>query len=254
MSTLLRATRQRPQSLVAAVLCRRPARPRAAHCGSSIRQLTSSPAAGVTLLAALVERSPQLTPTVPAYELEHFAQKEASGRVRTDRRGASKVYPAVVTTAEEGPDQERARLRMEALVEREGSREGEGDRTGDARSLDRRLAQRLFLLVRIGDRWQFPQEAWRPPESARDGLSRALEATCGTELAVHALGNAPLAHVPRESGATLFLWRFLHIGGQVADDASIDEYAWLTKEEVAAKVADDAALLELTARVCGPFD
>ena len=112
-----------------------------------------------TVLAALVERTPVLTPDLREWEekqLRHTAALEA----------AQKVSPSAITAAEEGPDQQRARLRMEGLVERESTREGEGDRTGDMRSLDRRLSQRLYLLVRVGGRWQLPQEAWTAPEAA----------------------------------------------------------------------------------------
>ena len=60
---------------------------------------------------------------------------------------------------------------MEGIVESEGGREGEGDRSGDESSLDRRLAQRLYLVLQDEDgSWAFPQRAWQPPERARDGL------------------------------------------------------------------------------------
>ena len=147
-----------------------------------------------TLLAALVERSPMLTPDeAPLTVVQQQAQAAA---VR------QKVYPTTLTAAEEGPDQQRARLRMEALVEREGGREGDGDRTGDQRSLDRQLAHRLYLLVQVDGRWQFPHLAWQPPESARDGLRRAITQSCGDGLATHQMGNAPLGLVatPVRSG------------------------------------------------------
>jgi hypothetical protein len=175
--------------------------------------------------------------------------------------GLHKVYPSSLTSAEEGPDQQRARVRMEGIIERDASREGEGDASGDHTSLDRRLAQRLYLLVRRGDGpWHFPQREWAgPPEHARDGLQAAIEASCGGALALHQLGNAPLGHLETKKGgadddasvpSSIFLWRFLYLSGAVEPAPGV-EYAWLTKEELAERV--DAQLGEFAALVCGPF-
>ena len=211
----------------------------------SLRLLSA--AKSTTVLAALVERSPQLTPDLPDYELEHRERQLAL-------EAKHKVYPAVMTAAEEGPDQQAARQRLEQLIEREGSREGEGDRSGDEHSLDRQLAKRLYLLVRDGaGQWSLPQQEWRgPPETARAGVQRAVETACGASLAVHQMGNAPLAHLPSEDGSsTLFIWRCLYVGGQVDAPGSSD-YAWVTRDELLERV--DAPLKELAATACGPFE
>ena len=202
-----------------------------------------APRRDATLLAALVERSPQITPD----RLEH---EDAQLAHELSKEALHKVYPKVVTAAEEGPDQQRARLRMEELVEREGSREGEADRTGDTRSLDRRLAQRLYLLVQVKGQWQFPQQEWQQPVSSRDGLSRVLEASCGSELTTHQMGNAPLGHLPLANGDALFLWRHLYVSGTVNVPAECD-YMWVTKEELINCV--DGELGHLASVACGPF-
>ena len=209
---------------------------RAAACGAS-------PHRSVTLLAALVERSPQITPAPTEAEQVQEAHQLAL-------EAKHKVYPTVLTAAEEGPDQQRARLRMESIVETEGSREGEGDRTGDMRSLDRRLAQRLYLLVYEDGRWQFPQQEWQAPESARGGLRRVIAASCGDGLETHQMGNAPIGHLPLLSGDTLFLWRHLYVSGDVSVPEGLD-YAWLTRDELVELVDED--LGELSAVACGPF-
>jgi len=196
-----------------------------------------------TLLAALVERSPVLTPDEPPHE--------AAQRLHAEILQQHKVYPTALTAAEEGPDQQRARLRMEALVEREGGREGEGDRTGDRRSLDRQLAKRLYLLVQVDGKWQFPRLAWAPPETARDSLRRALSQSCGEELRTHQMGNAPLGHAPLAGGDSLFLWRHLYVSGDVRVPPGGD-FAWVTKTELAELVSEE--LSALSATTCGPFD
>ena len=205
------------------------------------RRALGGGAAPPTLLAALIERSPLLTPEMSELEQQQQERSEAFEALH-------KVYPSSLTSAEEGPDQQRARLRMESILENEASREGEGDRTGDERSLDRRLAQRLYLLVRDGPNgpWRFPQREWAgPPERARDGLQSAIEATCGEALSVHQMGNAPLGHLP---ASNLFVWRFLYVAGHVDDDL---EHAWLTRDELTERV--DGELGELAKLVCGPY-
>lgn len=212
-------------------------RPLASHAAMRVPQRSAS-----TLLAALVERSPQLTPDEPEHETAQHAHAAQVQR--------HKVYPTLMTAAEEGPDQQRARLRMEALVEREGGREGEGDRTGDQRSMDRCLAQRLYLLVQVDGQWQFPQLAWQPPESARDGLRRAISQNCGEELTTHQMGNAPLGHVALTSGDALFLWRHLYVSGAVVVPPGCD-HVWVTKAELANLVSLEVS--GMCAIACGPF-
>ena len=100
--------------------------------------------------------------------------------------------------------------------------------------------------------WQLPHSAWQPPELARDGLRRALEGSCGEALGVHPMSHAPLGHVPLAGGATLFLWRYLHVSGRVDAADGVDDYAWLTREELSQRV--DAPLAELAEVVCGPYE
>ncbi len=216
---------------------------RAATCRLSAagRRLLST--GGRTHLAALIERSPQLTPDLEPHELDRI---EA---VAEAERGY-KEYPAALTQAEEGPDRQRVRLRMEALLEREGGREGKGDLAGDERSLDRRLTQRVYLLMRTADgKWGFPQLEWTPPESVRDALAEAVRRTCGEELAVHQMGNAPAGHhACADGGGSTFYWRMLHVSGGVEVGDGCD-YAWLTRGELAERL-EQPEMRELAELMC----
>lgn len=215
---------------------------------SPLRQSTRCLASSsTTILAALIERSPQLTPDPSELEQQ---QIDMEAKLEMNH----KVYPTSLTSAEEGPDQQRARLRLEGIVERESTREGEGDRSGDEASHDRQLQQRVYLVVRDSDgTWRLPQRAWAgPPESARDGLLSAITNECGESLNAHQMGNAPLGHLALAGGEkTLFVWRFLHVSGQADPEWSGLQHAWLTKEELAQRV--DADLGELSHLICGPF-
>lgn len=207
----------------------------------ALRERCSS--SGATRLAAVIERPPLLTPDPPQWELKRQAAVLAT-------ESKHKLYPAALTDAEEGPDRQRARLRLDTLVEREGSREGEGDRAGDSRSLDRCLARRLYLLVQVDGRWQFPQATWAPPEGALDGVLRGVEASCGSELQTHRMGNAPLGHATAGDGTTFF-YKLMHVAGDV-QPADGTDFAWLTKEELGEKL--DPEIRELAKTMCaGPF-
>eukprot|EP00316_Scyphosphaera_apsteinii_P012615 CAMPEP_0119299972 /NCGR_PEP_ID=MMETSP1333-20130426/1981_1 /TAXON_ID=418940 /ORGANISM="Scyphosphaera apsteinii, Strain RCC1455" /LENGTH=219 /DNA_ID=CAMNT_0007301581 /DNA_START=97 /DNA_END=756 /DNA_ORIENTATION=- len=187
--------------------------------------------AGGTIFAALVERIPILTPELPAWRLE--IQDALDQRTIA----LSKAYPAQYTEADEGPDRRRAREKLLKLIECDGSRLGEGDHTDDKRSLDRQLTCRLYLLLQINGRWQFPQVPWEPDasnaipnETIRSCLLRGLAAQCGDYLDVHWMGNAPLAHLVDESrGTTSFFlaaaaqWRRYRAGQRGGGLQLVDE-------------------------------
>jgi hypothetical protein len=230
------------------------------------------------VLAALIERIPVVTPPLPEWKRESLELRERIAE------HFSKVYPQSLTTAEEGPDRKQARLRAAAIIEDEASREGEGDRTGDESSMDRKLvrprlaaalvrgqlwplcrarpapspprppptpncalsppalsaeraspsharpqAHRLYLALRTGDSWTLPQVEWAPGSPAvSERLGARVAEACGDAMVVHWVGNAPVAHLPIENGAT-FYWRLQHVSGTVEVGDGIDGFAWLTK-------------------------
>jgi len=117
-----------------------------------------------------------VTPELPAWKRESLELRERLSA------HLSKVYPEQLTVAQEGPDRRQARLRAAAIIESEGAREGEGDRTGDETSLDRKLAHRLYLVLREGGAWRLPQVHWSGGVEAptvRQCLGEHLSASCG---------------------------------------------------------------------------
>lgn len=70
---------------------------------------------------------------------------------------------------------------------------------------------------------------WAPGAPAvSESLGARVAAACGDSMVVHWVGNAPVAHLPLEGGAT-FYWRLQHVRGTVETGDGIDGYAWLTK-------------------------
>lgn len=99
------------------------------------RKFCVAAAPGRSVLAALIERVPVVTPILPEWKLKVF---EFQDKITQQ---AAKVYPKVFTDAEEGPDRKQARLRADVIIQAEGSREGEGDKMGDETSMARKLVR-----------------------------------------------------------------------------------------------------------------
>lgn len=230
---------------------------RGAARGCSLLTHTHAPSkrhASTVVLAALVERLPSLVPEQPAW-----AQEAAELREQVAVASA-KQYPAEYIDAEEGPDRKQAREHVAGLVEREASRLGSADADDDEHSLDRRLAQRLYLLHRVDGKWQFPQARWQPDASGeapglRETVSGALTASCGEGLDLHFVGNAPMAHWQRKpEDETHFFFRVQLLGGSVAPASGV-ECAWLPKEQLAERLQGSGeGLSPLVLEMCGPHD
>lgn len=101
-------------------------------------------------MAAVIERTPVVTPDLPDWQQHHLSFREHYVKMQ-------KVYPKELTSADEGPDQTRARQRVEMILERDGGRLGAGDKQDIKATTDRKLSQRLYLLLCVDGKWQFPQ-------------------------------------------------------------------------------------------------
>jgi len=198
------------------------------------------------VLAALIERTPILTPKLPAWKVELDLAREARAVA------LSKSYPLRFTDADEGPDRKQARLRVSNLVE------GGAPPVEDEQSMERRLAQRLYLLLRVGDELRLPQVEWEPaadgePDlSVRERLLREVADKCGDSLQLHWTGNAPLAHMslPSPAEGNIFFWRLQYVVGHVEPPVGVD-YSWLDRDELAERLQGKAGAL--MREMCGPF-
>mgnify|MGYP007045259764 CR=1 FL=1 len=86
---------------------------------------------------------------------EERAKEEAEKAANAAQAEADAAKKAVSADAKR--EKELRRLKLKEVIEREASAETEADRTGDERTTNRRLRQRLYLLLQINGRWQFPQ-------------------------------------------------------------------------------------------------
>ena len=212
--------------------------------GLLARHAASRPRFGSTMMAAVVERPPILTPDLPDWRQRELDRKEPHINYH-------KVYPREFTDAEEGPDQKRAREKVLMVLERDGGRLGAGDKSGVEATVDRKLAHRLYLVVCIDGTWQFPQAAWSSGQTAHACVMQGVTHRCGSAMTLYPLGNAPIAHLELAKDAKVFYYRLLLTDGDVELGEGVTEHAWLTKDELGERL--DPATAALAADFIGPF-
>jgi len=143
--------------------------------------------------AAVIERLPLIKPEPTKEEVEykmildHKAKikKEISDREQQQLLGMSELA-----------DDEHEFEGLEKDEERE--RITEDDRKNNVRSLDRKLAERLYLIVkkqREQHAWQFPQGGWEKNESLYRTAKREVLEECGPDLRFHMFVNQPIGHM-----------------------------------------------------------
>eukprot|EP00062_Callorhinchus_milii_P024005 gi/632983455/ref/XP_007908654.1/ PREDICTED: 39S ribosomal protein L46, mitochondrial [Callorhinchus milii] len=120
----------------------------------------------------------------------------------------------------------------------------DADRENDRLSLNRKLEDKLILLVkeRLGDEelWLLPQGEWKPWESLRRTAERTLSALSGDKLRACFLGKAPSGlykyRYPitlRSSGyegAKVFFFKAMLTNGDLQTD--VKDHVWVTKSEL----------------------
>ncbi|GBG83738.1 hypothetical protein CBR_g37539 [Chara braunii] len=119
----------------------------------------------------------------------------------------------------------------------------EADRKNDRRSLNRALAQRLYLIVYGKSAlqpdskqpvWHFPLVEHSAGETIRQAAERALVQRLGSGMDVYFVGNAPCGHLERsEPISKVFFFRSQILKGSIELQGGIKDYAWVTKAELA---------------------
>lgn len=175
-----------------------------------------------------------------------IADLQAKGKLEVD------MDQAVQATAQDLKDA----WKEELAQFQPASRETEADRTGDRRSLQRKLEETLVLVVKqqIGaeSHLLLPQGQRRDGETMRQTAERVLRERCGSDIDVVVYGNAPcgfykykypVAERRETVGAKVFFYRAGYRSGRVAETTSDDakkstpvEYEWLDRTELLAKV------------------
>ncbi|XP_050412573.2 39S ribosomal protein L46, mitochondrial [Patella vulgata] len=122
----------------------------------------------------------------------------------------------------------------------------EADKTDDRRSLERKLDEKLILIVKqkLGntEKWILPQSSWVSGESMRETATRALKSSCGEVIESVFYGNAPCGFykynypktVNKETrGSKIFFFKAKYKEGEVTiNKDNVIDYLWVTKTEL----------------------
>ena len=204
-------------------------------------------------MALVLERLPVLIREEPEWSVA-FRAFAARRRAQTGRRVPADVR-AFFRLPENWEDHGAEIERLRAM--RKLPRVTDADERGDVRSLNRKLEERLFLVVAgassyldgtqetttsqspSGGGMGFPALAWEE-SCGHTGRALADKALVDAKLKTQndfetfAVGNPPAAHVQGANGDTVFFFRSQLVVGDVTgvgDDNSPD-FAWLSLDEL----------------------
>eukprot|EP01038_Epipyxis_sp_PR26KG_P011511 gene11511-15421_t len=194
--------------------------------------------------ATILHRYPTITEEAKQWQMDYYdvqdkiKQKQRAWLVNELKgTGAAKYFPDEVPSYEEI---------YESLPFKPASRITEADEKNDRRSLDRRLQDNLYLIVkrnRSEHSWQFPQGKLLPEETMRMTSERIIDRAVG-QTERWFMSNCPVGHYSYEYpeslqksrqnfGAKVFFYRAQLISGNVKLQTKLyTDYAWISGDEV----------------------
>ena len=192
-------------------------------------------------VATAVERTPVVMPDPEDWELEMWELQ-----ARLEEFEGFDYPPAVLNAGARGAPKERSgppkNIPEEILAL--ANRETDADRADDRQSLERRLADSLYLLVKSGGAWTLPGVALDEEESVRDAALRALDEHCGDDLYTYVLGAAPVGvwDADADGYRREFVAKAIVVDPYASGPPACADYVWAAKDELDGYLADDAYL------------
>lgn len=130
-------------------------------------------------------------------------------------------------------------------------RETEADKSGNVKTLDRRLKTRVYLAVKDNDKWSLPTVDVKDDETLLDATKRAVSDAAGDGLELYCPSNCPMAvHLQVYSeedqqkfgtfGTKTFFLRVQYDEGEVnEEDNDGRDFGWLDREEMTERVREE---------------
>lgn len=127
----------------------------------------------------------------------------------------------------------------------------EDDKNGNVKSLNRRLATRMYLAIKQDGKWALPAVDVKDGETLLDATKRAVVDTAGDRLEFYCPSNCPMGvdmtiYSDDEQkqhgtfGVKTFFLRVQYDDGVVSDKISDGrDYAWLDRDEMTQRVKDE---------------
>jgi large subunit ribosomal protein L46 len=214
------------------------------------------------MCATILHRYPEITPDPKPWEAEF---RNVQAKISSAHR------EMLVKELENTPDAmlvDDVSMTSEEIIEtmpfKPASRVTEADKTNDRRSLERRLQDSLFLIVRRNRNdfaWQFPQGKVLESETLRGAADRVLQRTGQVDTAVSPavssiallpdnawmVSNSPVGHYQyaysgpvkekrQQFGAKVFFTRAQYTGGCLqpikVSKKLYKDFAWIARDEV----------------------
>ncbi|KAI9193740.1 uncharacterized protein BJ171DRAFT_524380 [Polychytrium aggregatum] len=227
---------------------------------------TSSVAAGSLRVGLLVKRNPVVLRELSEFESSYYTYRDARERGES-RLFNSEFYFKKGTVAEarfqegsavaESESQKRLASGVAGLAPLEiedpdlknlkkADRVTDVDHTGNLQSLNRQLHRTLYLVVKdpsvSEDKkgWKLPDGSVKDDESLKQAAERHAEETCGGDIELWVVGNAPVGHHIQANSDKIFFMKGHIISGNVEINKRIaSNHAWLTKQELKDYLAPD---------------
>jgi hypothetical protein len=214
-----------------------------------------------TVVATVLHRYPVVTPDPEQWELDMWDVQEKVGAAKReammDEIGDT---DAQIIGETDVPIEEI----LETLPFEPAPRITEADKVDDRRSVERKLPNSLYLLVkrnRPTHPWQFPQGRFieEKDDTLRGAAERIIDRAVG-DVDRWFISNAPMGHYTyeypaqiqeqrKEFGAKVYFFRAQLIEGNIRLETRLyKDYAWLTRSEASLYIgegdADQGELME----------
>lgn len=122
-------------------------------------------------------------------------------------------------------------------VIRPNSRITDADHNGDVRSLERKLDRTLYLIAQTSGGWKFPSVVVNEQETIGEAAQRGIHELGGPDMNVWTVSHTPAGFY--KNGDKREFYVKSHIVQGQFQPLQVEDFAWLTKEEIKDKVDQD---------------
>ncbi|KAK9461080.1 mitochondrial 54S ribosomal protein mL46 [Lipomyces oligophaga] len=115
------------------------------------------------------------------------------------------------------------------------SRITEADEENDVKSLERKLDRTLYFVTKTkSGKWEFPSSDLASDEALHDCSQRVLEEVAGVNIHTFLISKAPALVETVGDNTKVFYLKSRIFNGRVqpSPDSDVEDYAWLTKDEL----------------------
>ncbi|KAG5365590.1 54S ribosomal protein L17 [Yarrowia sp. C11] len=115
------------------------------------------------------------------------------------------------------------------------SRVTEADQQNNTKSLERKLDRTLYLLAQTKNGWRFPSVVVNEKETIDEAAKRGIHELGGPNMNIWNVSHTPAGFFKNGDKREFYVKSHI-VQGQFEPAKDVQDYAWLTKEEIQAKV------------------